>query len=193
MHINPCFRKFSFHVNATAFTLFQYRPLIAPSIPCQKKKKMNSRSAAEIASHLWKNGLTTPCACETRNSTTRFFPCFVLQRRIAICEGSCFARELGNLTRRGFLVREVYRVWNASLGHPTVKLKLELELELEITAAESWFFDSSLSDFTRVPRPGNGDRNRFAKPPRDGRKYDRVTHIKCGRAHLRNHLCGVLM
>lgn len=40
------------------------------------------------------------------------------------------ANSVCNLTRRGFLVRKVYRAQNASLGHSTVKLKLELELEL---------------------------------------------------------------
>ena len=46
------------------------------------------------------------------------------------------ANSVCNLTRRGFLIREVYRARNVSLGHPTVKLKLELELELVLVAAE---------------------------------------------------------
>lgn len=56
------------------------------------------------------------------------------------------ANSVCNLTRRGFLVRKVYRARNVSLGHWTVKLKLELELELVLVDVEP--MGSSLSDFT---------------------------------------------
>lgn len=56
------------------------------------------------------------------------------------------ANSVCNLTRRGFLVRKVYRARNASLGHSTVKLKLELELELVRVDVEFGFL--SFPDFT---------------------------------------------
>lgn len=58
------------------------------------------------------------------------------------------ANSVCNLTRRGFLVRKVYRARNVSLGHSTVKLKLELELELVLVDVEPMGSGSSLSDFT---------------------------------------------
>lgn len=65
------------------------------------------------------------------NDRTRMFQCLRLYNEGSQTDRVLQANSVCNLTRRGFLVREVYvEARNVSLGHPTVKLKLELELEL---------------------------------------------------------------